>query len=67
MNVYLREPALILAAVQAVLALALAFGFDLTEEQVGAVLAVTAALLGLVTRQSVNAKTRSTPLEPLED
>ena len=35
-----REPAVILAAVQAVLALVIAFGLDLTNEQTGAVLPV---------------------------
>lgn len=48
-----REPALILAAVQSVLALLLAFGAELSQEQVGTILAVTAALLGLVIRQKV--------------
>lgn len=48
-----REPALILAAVQAVLALVIAFGLDLTNEQTGAVLAVTAAILGIITRSRV--------------
>lgn len=48
-----REPALILAAVQSVLALVVAFGLDLTVEQTGALLAVTAAVLGVVTRSKV--------------
>jgi hypothetical protein len=42
-----------MAAVQAVVALALAFGLDLSTEQVGAILAVSAAALGLVTRSQV--------------
>lgn len=48
-----REPALILAAVQAGVALLVSFGFDLTVEQVGAVVAFTAAALGAVTRSKV--------------
>jgi uncharacterized protein (DUF697 family) len=48
-----REPALILGAVQAVVALAVAFGFDLSAEQVGAIVAATAALLSVVTRSRV--------------
>lgn len=48
-----REPALILAAVQSVLALVVAFGLDLTVEQTGALLAVTAAVLGVITRSKV--------------
>jgi hypothetical protein len=48
-----REPALIAGLIQAILALAVAFGFDLTSEQVGAILAVTGALLAVVVRQQV--------------
>lgn len=48
-----REPALILAAVQAVIALAVGFGLNWTPEQVSLVLAATAAVLGLITRQKV--------------
>lgn len=48
-----REPALILALVQAVLALIAAFGLHLSGEQVASILAVTAAVLGVVTRQAV--------------
>jgi hypothetical protein len=55
--IFRREPALILGAVQAVIALAVAFGFELSNEQTGAVLAVTAALLAVVTRQNVYAPT----------
>lgn len=53
MNPFDREPALVLGLVQAVLALILAFGVDLSTEQVGAILAVTAAVLGYVTRSKV--------------
>ncbi len=49
-----REPVLILAVVQAVLGLIAAFGLDLTAEQVAAVMAVTAALLGFVARSRVS-------------
>ena len=48
-----REPALILAAVQAIVALVVAFGLDLTPEQVGGILAASAALLGVLTRSQV--------------
>ena len=47
------EPAVIAGLIQAILALAIAFGLNLTEEQVGAILAVTAAILALVVRQNV--------------
>ncbi len=54
MKLFNREPAAILAAVQAVVALAISFGLSLTPEQVGGILAVTAILLGLVTRSQVS-------------
>ena len=53
-NLWGREPALIIAAVTAVISLAVAFGLDLTSEQVGAVMAVVAAVLGVVTRSRVS-------------
>ncbi len=53
-----REPAVLLGLVQAVLALVLSFGLHITEEQMGAILAVTAFVLAIVTRQAV------TPLPP---
>lgn len=54
-NFWKAEPALILGFVQAVLALAITFGIGLTVEQVGAILAASAALLGLLTRSQVTA------------
>ena len=48
-----NEPALVIGLVQATLALVIAFGLELSEEQVGAVLAVTAAVLALVVRSQV--------------
>jgi hypothetical protein len=48
-----REPALAVGLVQTVLGLVLAFGVDLSNEQVGAIMAVTAAVLALVTRSQV--------------
>ena len=48
-----REPAMVLALVQAIIVLAVAFGLKLTSEQTGAILAVTAVVLGLVTRSQV--------------
>ena len=48
-----REPAMILAAVQALLALVAAFGLGLSPEQIGAVMALTAAVLGILTRSQV--------------
>ena len=48
-----REPAMILAAIQALLAVAVGFGLDVTPEQVGLILAATAAVIGLITRSRV--------------
>ncbi len=49
-----REPALIIGAIQAVLALVIAFGFHLSPEQVGAILAASSAVLAVVTRANVS-------------
>jgi hypothetical protein len=49
-----REPAMVLALVQAVIALVVAFGLSLEADQIGAILAVTAVVLGLVTRSRVS-------------
>ena len=48
-----REPAMVLALVQAVIALVVAFGLSLAPDQIGAILAVTAVVLGLITRSQV--------------
>lgn len=53
LKIWNREPELVIGFVQAVLALLLAFGVSLTQSQVGAILAVTAAALALVTRRKV--------------
>jgi hypothetical protein len=49
-----REPAMVLALVQAVIALVVAFGLNLARDQIGAILAVTAVILGLITRSRVS-------------
>ena len=51
--IFKREPAAILAALNAVIALAIGFGLDLSSAQVGLILAATAAVLGLITRSQV--------------
>ena len=48
-----REPALIVALIGALIALLIAFGLHLSAEQVGAVMALVTAALGLVTRSRV--------------
>lgn len=47
------EPALTLAAFQATIALAVGFGMPVTSEQIGLLVACTAALLGWITRSNV--------------
>ena len=56
-----REPVMILAIIQTGLALVIGFGLDLTPQQIGAIMAFAAAVLGFVARQQV------TPVETLPD
>lgn len=48
------EPVMVLAVIQAALALAVSFGLGWSAEQVGTVLAFSAAILGLIARQKVS-------------
>jgi hypothetical protein len=48
-----REPALIAGLVQALLALAIAFGLQLSPEQMAALVAATSAVLAVVVRRTV--------------
>ena len=48
-----QEPALTLGLVQALIALAVGFGLDITGEQVALIVAFTAAVLSWVTRSNV--------------
>jgi uncharacterized membrane protein YphA (DoxX/SURF4 family) len=57
------EPAIVSGVIQALLGLLLAFGVDLSTEQVGAVMAVTAALLALVVRSQVTPLRHLAPSE----
>lgn len=54
------EPALVSGFVQALLGLVIAFGLNLSPEQVGAILAVTAAGLALFVRSQVTPVPRDT-------
>lgn len=49
-----REPAMVVAFIQAILVLAVTFGLHLTTEQSGAILGVAALTLGLITRSQVS-------------
>lgn len=52
------EPALILGAVNAVIALAVGFGLHWTAEQVGLVNAAVAAICAVIMRQNVSPVTK---------
>ena len=52
-----REPALVTGLLSALIALATAFGLHLSAEQVGAITAVTVAILAFVTRSQVTPST----------
>ena len=63
-----REPALILTAVQAALALAVGLGLDLTSEQQALIYAFLAAVVGvLVRRQVTSPATLAAQYEPRHD
>ena len=47
------EPAMFMAAISAGVALMSAFGLELSGEQVGAIMAFFAAVVGIITRQKV--------------
>lgn len=49
-----REPALIIGAIQAAVALAVGFGLRLSADQVGLLMALVSALAALATRQRVS-------------
>lgn len=53
-NLWGREPALILGVANALLALAVGFGLDVTPEQVGRINAAVAAILSVVVRSQVS-------------
>ena len=53
-TIFGREPAMVLAFVQALIVLGVSFGLSLTTEQTAAILALTAVLLGLITRTQVS-------------
>jgi hypothetical protein len=53
-TIFGREPVMILAVVQAAIALAVGFGLNWSGDQVALVTAFSAAVLGLVARQQVS-------------
>ena len=59
-----NEPALIVGFVQAMLAVAVSFGLDLSVEQVGAIVAASAAVTSILLRQQVSPTSALPALEP---
>ena len=53
-NLWGREPALLVAALGALIALGVSFGLDLSSGQVGAIMTAVSAVLGVVTRSRVS-------------
>lgn len=62
--IWKREPALFYGLVNAIIALVVSFGLDLTVDQIGAIMAVTSAALALVTRRQIN---KPSPLVTLDE
>ena len=56
-----QEPALLLALVGALIALALSFGLSLSVDQQGAIMALVIAVLGFVTRSQVSPVAKPAP------
>ena len=54
MKLLAREPVAVVTAIEAVLALLLAFGVGLSGEQVATIVALSTAVLGLVARSRVS-------------
>lgn len=53
-NLWNREPVMVMALIQSALALVISFGVGLTVEQVGSIMAFSAALVGFITRTQVS-------------
>jgi hypothetical protein len=56
-----EEPVAFQAVLQALIVMAISFGLDLDVKQVGAILAVTAAILAFFTRQAVTPTVKMQP------
>ncbi len=58
MRLWDREPVMFMSVIQAGISLAVAFGTKLTAEQIGALLAFSAALIGFLMRSQVTPTAR---------
>lgn len=54
MKLWKTEPVAVLACIQTILGLVLAFGINVSPEQVGAIMAAAAAILGFLARAQVS-------------
>lgn len=52
-KIWNREPALFIGLISAIMALVVSFGLELSADQVGAIMAVTTAVLAFITRSKV--------------
>lgn len=68
MDLIKNEPVLVQSLVQAILGAFLAFGVDLSHEQVGSIMAVTAVILAIIARLFVTPtnKLDGTPVAPAD-
>ena len=53
MNLWGREPVMVMAIIQSGIALIIGFGVPMSAEQTAAILAFSAAVLGFITRSQV--------------
>lgn len=68
MKLFDREPALFMGVIQSLLAALVIFGVDLSDEQVAALIAVSANVLAFIVRHKVSPKTPPpNPIEPKPD
>jgi len=58
-----REPALFYGLVNSVIALVVSFGLQLSADQIGAIMAVTSAVLALATRRQFTPPVKPSPEE----
>jgi hypothetical protein len=63
-NIVKNEPVLIQGLVQAALALVLSFGVDISDEQIGSIMAITAVILAIIARLFVTPNDQVPPDTP---
>ena len=61
MRIFGMEPAAIAGLVGAIISLVVSFGIKLSPDQIGAVMAVTTAILGLIVRSQVSPTGKKVP------